>query len=75
MAAEAPSATFTTELLAERITDGDPVRHWRFEQLARAGYPTSDALVLSGRGQVDVHAAVELLRRGCQPSLAVAILL
>lgn len=61
--------------LAQKITERDPVRHWRLEELARAGYPPFDALVLSRRSDVDLHLAVGLLRSGCPVGTAVRILL
>ena len=52
----------------------DWVRQWRFEQLQRAGYPRNDALLLSGRLDVDIHEAARLLRSGCPVATAVRIL-
>jgi hypothetical protein len=52
----------------------DRVRRWRLEQLERAGYPSSDALLLSGRPDVDIHQAARLLRSGCPVATAVRIL-
>jgi hypothetical protein len=51
------------------------VRRWRFEQLERAGYPTADALVLSGRSDVDLHQAIGLLDDRCPVSAALRILI
>jgi hypothetical protein len=61
--------------LAEKITEHDPVRRWRLKELRRAGYPPSDALVLSGRSGVDLHVAVRLLAEGCPVETAMRILL
>jgi hypothetical protein len=61
--------------LADTITEADPVRRWRLQELRRAGYPLVDALVLSGRADVDLHLAVRLLEAGCPPETAVRILL
>jgi len=61
--------------LADKITEHDLVRRWRFDELARAGYPPSAALVVSGRSDIDLHAAVRLLRRGCPVETALRILL
>jgi len=52
----------------------DWVRQWRLEQLERAGYPSADALLLSGRLDVDIHEAARLLRSGCPVRTAVRIL-
>lgn len=65
----------TAAVLAEKVTESDPVRRWRLEQLERAGYPPSDALVLSGREDVDVHLAARLLRQGCPVPTALRILI
>ena len=62
-------------VLARRVIGSDAVRRWRFEQLQRAGYPIGDALVLSGRGDVDLHQATRLLRGRCALSTAVRILI
>lgn len=51
------------------------MRHWRLEELERAGYPPPDALVLSGRTDVDRHLAVRLLHQGCPVRTAMRILL
>lgn len=48
---------------------------WRREQLARVGYPEPEALVLAYDADVDLHVAVDLVARGCPPSLAIRILL
>lgn len=50
------------------------VQQWRLGQLERAGYPSSDALLLSGRPDVDIHDAAHLLRNGCPVETAVRIL-
>jgi hypothetical protein len=51
------------------------VRWWRQEALERAGYGVNLAAELARSPHVDVHQAVELLRRGCPPELALKILL
>jgi hypothetical protein len=61
--------------LAEKVTDGDPVRRWRLQRLVRAGYDPGDALVLSGQPEIDLHVAIDLVKRGCSPRTAVRILL
>ena len=48
---------------------------WRREQLVRAGYTASDATALAFDHTVDLHAAVELLHRGCPSDTALRILL
>jgi hypothetical protein len=51
------------------------IERWRAEELERAGYTARDATTLAQRHDVDLHHAVELLKRGCAPELALAILL
>lgn len=65
----------TAELTTTRIGEDESVRGWRFEQLSAAGYPSSAAAALAERRDVDLHFAVELLRRGCDPVTALRILL
>lgn len=65
----------STATLARKVTAGNTARRWRLEELIRAGYAPGDALVLSGRPGVDLHVAVNLLKRGCPPRTAVRILL
>jgi hypothetical protein len=62
----------------EVVTDGDEVLRvlrWRFTQMLRAGYLPEQAVVLSVAGDVDLHLATDLLRRGCSPGTALRILL
>jgi hypothetical protein len=61
--------------LAEKVTAGNAVRRWRLHELIRAGYNPCDALVLSGQPGIDLHVAIDLLRRGCPPRTAIRILL
>jgi hypothetical protein len=51
------------------------VETWRAEQLEMAGYGAQHAAELAIRHDVDLHVAVELVRRGCPADLAVQILL
>ena len=53
----------------------DVVEAWRAEQLEHAGYGSQDAAKLARRSDVDLHQAVELVRRGCSAELALRILL
>ncbi len=55
--------------------DDDAVRHWRFEELLRAGYTIPDALELALRKDIDLHWAASLVRRGCPSSTAARIAL
>jgi hypothetical protein len=53
----------------------DRIEQWRHQELERAGYDPESALVLAASHDVDLHAAVNLLRRGCSVELALQILL
>jgi hypothetical protein len=50
------------------------VRNWRFEALMRAGYPLEMAQRLADLVRVDLHLAVDLVRRGCPAETAQRIL-
>jgi hypothetical protein len=63
------------ELDVYQETESERIQRWRAEELERAGYAEPDAAELAGRGDVDLHLAVELLERGCPPSTALRILL
>lgn len=56
-------------------SEEERVASWRFEQLLRAGYDETAALVLADLVQVDLHLAVDLVRRGCASDTALRILL
>jgi hypothetical protein len=58
-----------------RETEQERVEAWRAEELERAGYGRRAAARLATRRDIDLHLAVELLRRGCPPELALEILL
>jgi hypothetical protein len=60
-------------VVAEADTDG--VLRWRYDELRRAGYQPIDAARLARTRRVDLHAAVDLLRRGCAAGTALRILL
>ena len=56
-------------------TEQQRIERWRAEELERAGYDRSAAVLLAGRLDVDLHYAIDLLRAGCAPELALQILL
>ena len=56
-------------------TEQERIERWRAEELERAGYEASAASLLASRMDVDLHYAIDLLRNGCQPELALQILL
>jgi hypothetical protein len=56
-------------------TEIDRIEQWRHDALERAGYDSESALVLAASHDVDLHSAVDLLKRGCSVDLALQILL
>jgi hypothetical protein len=67
-------ANVTETQLQEREAALEEIFSWRLEQLELAGYAPAQAKVLAERSDIDLHAATDLLRNGCPPELAVAIL-
>lgn len=63
--------------LAEHELDreGAELEAWRLRFLIDGGYKHHRAEQLAGRADVDVHRAVDLLRRGCDQKTALRILL
>jgi hypothetical protein len=61
------------ELLAE--PDAVEVLRWRFDVLLRAGFDVEQAAVLAANVEIDLHAAEDLLRRGCPSDTALRILI
>jgi hypothetical protein len=55
--------------------EAELVEAWRLEALERAGYLPSQAAELAVRHDIDLHAAVHLIERGCPSDLALKILL
>ena len=60
---------------AETTLEEQRVRTWRLDVLFAAGYDFALATEIACRHDVDLHEAVELVRRGCPPALAARILL
>ena len=56
-------------------TEMQRIVRWRSEELERAGYAPAQAASIAGRHDVDLHVAVDLVRNGCTPELALLILL
>jgi hypothetical protein len=56
-------------------TEVGRIEAWRTEELRRAGYDRKAATTVATRHDVDLHLAVDLLRRGCPPEVALKILL
>jgi hypothetical protein len=55
-------------------TELERVERWRTSELLRVGFAGDDAVALAARTDVDLHEAIELVRRGCPPDLAIRIL-
>ena len=67
--------TRPAETLEEGVVDQSArVLSWRIEQLIAAGFDSEAAFVLALDRDVDLHAATELVRRGCPPGTAFRIL-
>lgn len=58
----------------ENRTESERVERWRRERLELAGYSPVAAAELAAQFEVDLHRAVELVKRGCPPDLAEQIL-
>jgi hypothetical protein len=58
----------------EPIDPGAEHRAWRARCLVDAGFTISQSRRLAANDRVDVHALLELVDRGCPPSLAARIL-
>ena len=48
---------------------------WRMDELIRAGYPYDLAQVLANCADIDLHKAVDMVKKGCKPHVAAWILL
>ena len=64
----------TTELI-DRQNERAKVESWRLHVLMEAGYPLPLAEKLAAALDADLHHAVDLVTRGCDPRTAVEILL
>jgi hypothetical protein len=53
---------------------GTTVESWRRDQLVRAGFPLPDARRLARDPRYDLHSLLDLVTRGCPPTLAERIL-
>ena len=56
-------------------TELERVEQWRLEELERAGYAIEYARRIARRHDIDLHAAIELVDRGCPAEIAARILL
>lgn len=55
-------------------TEIQRIESWRMQELERAGFPADAAAELASRHDVDLHGAIDLVRRGCPPEVARRIL-
>jgi hypothetical protein len=55
-------------------SERDKVAGWRLHVLIEAGYPLPLAEKLA-QSEADLHTAVEIVRKGCEPLTAAEILL
>ena len=65
----------TAQLTDLESPEAAQVLRWRLRTLLEAGYLYTDALKLAMDGDVDLHAAADLMRRGCPSALGIRILL
>jgi hypothetical protein len=70
--AEAPDPMREAHAFLE--TEADAVESWRLRCLLDAGYPVQIAEHLAMSFEVDLHRAEAMIRDGCTPELAEAIL-
>ena len=61
--------------VVDRQSERAKVESWRLHVLIEAGYPLPLAETLAAALDADLHAAVELVGRGCDPRVAAEILL
>ncbi len=64
----------TADIVYEE-TEEQRIERWRSDELERAGYDPRSAAEVARRHDVDLHRAVDLLKGGCPPDLALKILL
>lgn len=71
---ESPLKTPMTQIAEHEQSERAKVEGWRLHVLMEAGYPLPLAERLA-HSEADLHAAVELVRRGCDAKIAAEILL
>jgi hypothetical protein len=65
----------TAAELKNKDTEQERIERWRADELERAGFDRQAASTLAARADIDLHVAIDLLRAGCRPELALEILL
>jgi len=63
-----------TEIVEHDQTDREKVAGWRLHVLIEAGYPVHLAERLA-HSDADLHQAVELVKQGCEATVAAELLL
>ena len=63
-----------TQIAEHSQSERDKVAGWRLHVLIEAGYPLPLAEKLA-QSDADLHTAVELVRKGCEPLTAAEVLL
>ena len=61
--------------LKTQETEQERIERWRAGEIERAGYDRAAEAMLAARLEVDLHYEIYLLRAGCEPELALQILL
>lgn len=56
-------------------TELDRIVRWRSGELERAGYASDGAAAIAARLDIDLHEAIDLVKRGCPAEIAQRILL
>jgi hypothetical protein len=56
-------------------TETERVERWRMDELLRVGFDVEFAALIAAEPGVDLHAAIDMVERGCPPDLAARILL
>jgi len=69
-----PVSDMTQIVEHDQQNEREKVASWRLHVLIEAGYPLPLAERLA-HSEADLHSAVELVRKGCEPKTAAEILL
>ena len=69
-----PVSDMTQIVEHDQQNEREKVASWRLHVLIEAGYPLPLAERLA-HSEADLHSAVELVRKGCEPKTAAKILL
>ncbi len=64
-----------TDIYLVDQTEIERIERWRADELERAGYEPRSAGRLAVKHEIDLHSAIDLLKRGCPPDLALQILM